>query len=393
MKITQVETFLCEAGWRPWAFIKITTDEGLVGWSDCTDAHGSPLGVLGVVEDLKQFLIGQDPREVEWLFWVIYGRTRQSVGGVTHKALGGIENALLDIKAKALGVPVFELFGGPVREEIPLYWTRCGTTRVRDFEHVGKPQMRTFEDVRKLGAEVRKSGFKALKTNIVILDEKPHIYMPGFSKSEGGPELGLTGKVATLLEKYIATLREAVGDEIDMMLDLNFNFKTGGFIKLGRMLERFNLDWLEIDSFDPVSLLQIKNSVKIPIASGENFMTARAYRPFFEKHAMDIVLIDAVWNGVLEAKKIADMAEVYEMQVATHGHHSPLGSFISANFAAITPNYKRMEIDVDVIPWQDEICTSPPEIENGVMMLPRKSGWGADINEEVLARHPWPPRV
>jgi len=141
MKITKIEDLHCDAGWRPWTFIKISTDEGLVGWSECSDSHGSPRGLEGVIKDLSQLLIGKDPRQVDKLYWLMYSRTRQSPGSIIQKGIGGIENALLDIKAKSLGVPVYELFGGPLRETIPLYWSHFATSRVRDAAAIGKPQM------------------------------------------------------------------------------------------------------------------------------------------------------------------------------------------------------------------------------------------------------------
>src|SRR5437867_4265473 len=110
MKITAVEALHCDAGWRPWTFIKIATDDGAIGWSECTDSHGSPRGIQGAVNDLAALLIGQDPRDVERLYWLLYSRTRQSAGSVIQKAIGGIENALLDIKAKDLGISVVVLF-------------------------------------------------------------------------------------------------------------------------------------------------------------------------------------------------------------------------------------------------------------------------------------------
>ena len=108
MKIKNIETLVCSAGWRPWSFIKISTSDGIVGYSECTESFGSIRGVLGAIEDLKHLLIGRDPRATEMLFWDMYRITRQSPGGAVQKAIGGIENALLDIKAKALGVPAWK---------------------------------------------------------------------------------------------------------------------------------------------------------------------------------------------------------------------------------------------------------------------------------------------
>src|SRR5215471_19128961 len=126
MKIARVEALHADGGWRPWTFVRIETDTGLVGWGECSD-NRSPYGIAGSVRDLASVLVGQDPRPVERLYWDMLRATRQNYGGVSFKAMAGIELALWDIKAKALGVPVYELFGGPLRDRMRLYWSHCGT--------------------------------------------------------------------------------------------------------------------------------------------------------------------------------------------------------------------------------------------------------------------------
>lgn len=390
MKIVKIETLHCDAGWRPWTFIKISTDEGLVGWSECSDSFGSPRGIEGIVKDLSPLLIGQDPRLAEKLYWQMHARTRESQGSIIQKAIGGIENALLDIKAKSLNVSVAELLGGPIREKIPLYWSHCGTSRVRASEIIKKEQIKSYEDVKKFGKEILASGFKAVKTNLAVLGDNPYIYAPGFFKSDGGPELNADRQIFLAIEKWVGALRDAIGNEIDIILDLNFNFKTEGYIKIGRMLEKFNLLWLEIDSHDPEALLQIKQSVKTPICSGESFYGARQYRPYFEKHAMDIASIDVIWNGFLQSKKIADLAELHEMNFTPHNFNAHLATFISAQFCALAPNLRLMEYDLDDVPWRDELFTNLPKIKDGFLQVPDGPGWGTEINEKVIHEHPWP---
>lgn len=391
MKITKIETLHCDAGWRPWTFIKISTDEGLVGWSECTDSFGSPRGIEGVVKDLTPLLIGQDPRSVEKLYWQMYSRTRLSPGGIIKKATGGIENALLDITAKALGISVYELFGGPVREKIPLYWSHCGTSRVRAWKIIGKPQIKSWTDVKELGKEISASGYKAIKTNIGVLDGEPHIYHPGFFKSEGGPELNVDRPTVRMVEKWVSALRNAVSDDIDIILDLNFNFKTEGYIKIGQMLEKYNLLWLEIDSYNPDALPQIRQATKTSVCSGESLYGAREFRPYFEKRAMDIASIDIIWNGFLQSKKIADLADLYEINITPHNYNGHLATFISAQFCALVPNLRVMEYDVDDVPWRDELFTNLPKIKNGYMDIPKGPGWGTEVNEKVIYEHPWQP--
>ncbi|RMF92025.1 MAG: mandelate racemase/muconate lactonizing enzyme family protein, partial [Nitrospinota bacterium] len=167
MKITQIKTLHCHAGWRPWTFVKIETDEGIVGYGECSD-NRTPHAIAGCVQDLSGLLIGRDPRPIEMIYWDLYRHTRQSPGGIAQKAIAGIDCALWDIKAKALGVPVYELLGGPTRDRVRLYWSHCGTYRARYGQHLGTPPIRTLSDIAELGREVVRRGFTALKTNIVI---------------------------------------------------------------------------------------------------------------------------------------------------------------------------------------------------------------------------------
>lgn len=390
MKIATVEVLHCDAGWRVWTFIKIVSDDGLVGWSECTDSHGSPRAIEGVIKDLQHLLIGKDPRQVEKIFWDLYSATRQSTGSVVQKAIAGIENALLDIKAKGLGIPVYELLGGPLRDTIRVYWSHCGTSRVRAADIVNQEPIRSLEDITAMAQEVKRRGFNAIKTNIALFGDKPHIYMPAFGKSEGGPELNADTKLMHDIEIYVASWRQGLGDDVDLILDLNFNFKTEGFIKIGRLLEKYNLLWLEMDTYDPRALRHIKDSIRIPVCSGENLYGVRGFRPYIENYAMDVVSVDVSWNGVLQSKKIADFAELYEMNVAPHNHHSHLGTFMTAHFAAAIPNVRILEVDIDDVAWKDEIVTVLPHIENGMLSLPKGSGWGIEVNEEAIKEHPWP---
>jgi L-alanine-DL-glutamate epimerase-like enolase superfamily enzyme len=390
MKVTQVETLHCDAGWRPWTFVKITTDEGLVGWSECTDSNGSPRGLAACVSDLSALVIGQDPRAVEKLYWDLYRATRQNTGGLVAKAIGGIENALLDVKARALGVPVYELFGGPLRDRLRVYWSHCGTTRARAWQIVGRPPLRTLDDVAALGREVVARGYSALKTNVVIPGDPPRVLMQGFRGGYGSTDQNISREVLGALEALIGTFRDAVGPQVDIILDLNFNFKIEGNRRIAQLLEPFDLLWLEIDTYDPRALLQVRQSTRIPICSGENLYTTRDFRPFFEAHAMDIAMVDVVWNGLAQSKKIADLAELYEMNVAPHNYYSHLATVISAHFGAIVPNLRILEVDVDDVPWKDELVTPVPEIRDGHLLLPAGPGWGVEVNEAALRAHPWP---
>jgi len=387
MKVASLETFLCDAGWRPWVFLKATTEDGLVGWAEITDSHGSPRGLVGIVEDLAPLVVGRDPRAVERIYWDLYRHTRQSPGSVIQKALAGIENALLDLKGKALGVPVHELFGGPTRETVPLYWSHCGTTRARAFEVTGTPKLASYDDVQALGREVVERGYRAFKTNIVVPGDEPQVLMPGFGAGGGAMR---AGEIADVLVRLLEAFRAGTGGVAQPVVDLNFNLEPEGILRVARALEPFDLLWLEVDLFDPGALAVVRSRAPMPICSGENLYTARGFRPYLEAGGMDVASVDVIWNGFHQAKKIADLAETFEVNCAPHNYYSHLATFIAAQWCAAIPNVRILEFDVDDVPWRDQLVTTLPEIRDGRISVPAGPGWGADVVEDVLAAHPWP---
>jgi L-alanine-DL-glutamate epimerase-like enolase superfamily enzyme len=389
MKIARVEAIHCDGGWRPWTFVRVETDDGLVGWGECSD-NRSPYGIAGAVQDLTPLLIGQDPRPVERLYWDMLRATRQNLGGVTHKAMAGIELALWDIKARALGVPVYELFGGPLRDRMRLYWSHCGTTRARLGHVLGTPPLRSYDDITALGKEVVARGFTALKTNMVIPGDPATVYFPGFASGINSTDGAPTVEILDAIERLIGTFRAAVGPKVGLCLDLNYNFRTEGVLRVAKLLEQFDMQWVEYDNWDPQALLQIKQSTSTRLASCESLVSTRQYRPFLELHAVDVAIIDVPWNGFSQAVQIGRMAEAYEINIAPHNYYSHLADLHSLHLCAVLPNVRIMEIDIDDVAWKADLVTKPPVIKDGHIFLPEGPGWGAEINEEVLRAHPWP---
>jgi L-alanine-DL-glutamate epimerase-like enolase superfamily enzyme len=387
VKVAALETRFCDAGWRPWVFVKATTHDGLVGWAEITDSHGSPSGLAGIVEDLAPLVVGQDARAVERIYWDLYRATRQSPGSVIAKAIGGVENALLDLKAKALGVPVYELFGGPTRDTIPLYWSHCGTTRARAWKATGTPKLASYDEVGALGREVVNRGYSAFKTNIVVPGEKPAVLMPGFGAGGGTLKAAeITEALVQLLDAFSA----GTDGRARPIVDLNFNLEPEGCLQVARALEPYDLLWLEVDLFDPAALAVVRQRAPMPICSGENLYGSRQFRPFLEAAALDVASVDVIWNGFRQAQKIADLAETFEVNCAPHNYYSHLATFIGAHWCAAIPNARILEIDVDDVPWRDELVTVRPEIANGELRVPAGPGWGVEVLEDVLAEHPWP---
>ena len=224
--IRSVETRHCDAGWRNYHFLRITTDDGVVGWSEY-DEHLGATGLTTVLEEMAPTLIDEPVEATERIRAKLVGKARQSFTGVMAMALGTIENALLDAKAKELGVPCFDLLGGAVREEIPVYWSHCGSYRISRPEFY--EPVETLEDVTALGEEVRDSQFSALKTNIFDFSgDEPTYWAPGFGQPFH-PSLTIEDSQIRELRRYLKALREGTGPEVDILLDLNYNAKPEGY--------------------------------------------------------------------------------------------------------------------------------------------------------------------
>ena len=215
----------------------------MVGYGDCStwrfdSSVKEAINYLG-----KNVVIGENPDNIEKLWWKMWDTTTRALGGITHRALAGIDNALWDIKGKRLGVPVYELLGGRYRDKIRLYWSHCGTHRVFRPKVVQKPKIDSYDGIKKLGMEVVEEGFTALKTNIFnpesLDDSGPGSYREGIGTVVMDKQ---TLKDAVHL---IRVFREAVGDEIDIILDAACRFNSTSAIKLARSLEPYDLLFLE----------------------------------------------------------------------------------------------------------------------------------------------------
>jgi L-alanine-DL-glutamate epimerase-like enolase superfamily enzyme len=388
MKVKGHEIFQCDAGWRIFSFLKLVTDDGIVGWSEFNESFGSP-GLSSAIEALMQSVVGMDPMQIELVNAVLGTKTTQSRGGIARQAIAAIENALLDIKGKALGVPVYQLFGGKLRDRIPVYWSHCGSYRLRNPDICGVPAVRTYDDMSRLGAEVKAQGFTALKTNVALdVDGRLIAYRPGFVVGKGFPERNWDAFISRSAAKTVEAFRAGCGPDVGIMLDLNFNYRTEGFRRIAEAVAPARLTWLELDVHDPQAIALLRRDAPCSIASGETLLERRDFRPYFDAYAFDVAIVDVVWNGFMESLKIAAMADVYDVNVAPHNFYGHLASTISAHFCAAVPNFRIMEIDIDGVPWRDDIVSAPPVIENGDFVLPTGPGWGVEVDEAGLRKHP-----
>lgn len=385
MKITAIKTFIVDGGFRPWTFVKVeTSDPGLVGWGDCSDWR-FPGPVVATVERYAEWVIGRDPMQAEAIWWDLAAYSVRHAGGIAWKAMAGIDNALWDIRGKALNAPVWQLLGGKMRDRLRLYWSHCGWTRARHAQRLGLPRVETSDDLRDLAQEVIERGYTAIKTSFFSLKDRPDAELPdNLFRSHPGDA---PPSVVRNAEAIVGTFREALGPDVGIALDVAFGFKLGGAIKLARALEPFELMWLETETLDPQALRLIRESTTTPICTGESLYGMHGYKPYLQLYAQDIIMPDLAWNGITMGKKIADMAHANDILFAPHNTHSPLTTLISASVAATVPNFFILEFDVDDAPWRDDIMTHPFEIENGYLKLSSRPGLGSDLIEGQLLKH------
>ena len=385
-RITDVTTLSCSAAWRNYYFVKVTTADGTVGWSEFDEGFGSP-GVGAVVQSLASRVIGQSTMQHERIREDLRGITRPGQGGVVGQALGAIENAMLDAKAKILGVPCYELLGGKVRDRLRVYWSHCVTWRAARRPHY-QPEITDIDGVRALAREVREKGFTGLKTNIFRYEEgKIKGFSPGFG-TPFEPGLNVEKHIVRGVNHHLSVMREAAGPEMDILLDLNFNAKTEGYLRFLRGIADQDLFWVEIDTLDAQALAYIRSQSPHPIASCETLIGVQEFLPFLRAQAIDVAIVDTPWNGVWQSMKIAAAAEAHEVNVACHNFYGHLCTMMNAHFCAAVPNLRIMEVDIDRIAWDHEIFTHVPEYVDGHLVMPDRPGWGTEPNEDAIRAHP-----
>jgi galactonate dehydratase len=373
MKITKISTLVVNARMRNWVLVKVETSEpGLYGWGEAT-LEWKTKAVVGAVEDLSALLIGKDPRRVEHL-WQVMHRQYFWRGGITNMtAISGIDQALWDIKGKEVGKPVCDLLGGPVRDTLRLY------------DHLGGGSMegmyKTFEP-EQFAERIHDSvarGFTAVKAMPIPVSDP--IESP---------------KALKYAARCVEAMRNAVGDEMDIMLDLHARTTPAAAIQFGRMLVDYNLYWYEEPCWPEHidGLVEVARALPFPIATGERLVGRWEFRELFEKRACAIAQPDVSHcGGISEARRIAAMAEPYMISVACHNPQGPVSTASSFHVGFATPNYLIQEVVRKDVPWRDEIVVSSTRVEGGTCYPPAAPGLGIDINEEEAARHPWQPEI
>jgi L-alanine-DL-glutamate epimerase-like enolase superfamily enzyme len=293
---------------------------------------------------------------------------------------------------------VYQLFGGALRTEIDLYWTHCGSFRVKSpdlFERLmNRERLIDLNGMQRLGKEVAASGFRAAKTNPILFNaDGATLLNPGFVP-EGLDHAGtISHEILVAIEAQMEAFRDGAGWSTELMLDVNFAYSPPSVAQLEACIRQFSLRWLEYDHRGAANLADLRQRMGLPLASLETIYECVGYRPYLEKMAVDIAVVDILWNGFSEAIRIANLCAVHGINVAPHNFYGPMADLIAANFSAVVPNLEIMEFEDDDVPWKYDLLTQPPIVVDGKMMLPAGAGWGADINETALKEHPWGGRA
>jgi galactonate dehydratase len=372
VKITRIGTLVVNARMRNWVLVKVETDQpGLYGWGEAT-LEWKTKGVVGSIEDLSVLLIGQDPRRVEHL-WQVMHRQYFWRGGITnYTAMSGIDQALWDIKGKEAGKPVCELLGGPVRETLRLY-DHLGGGSLEGMYKTGEPE--AFAELARASVARGFTAFKAMPIPVAELVE--------------------SASVLKKAERCVAAMRDAVGDAVDIMLDLHARTTPAAAIQFGRRLIDYNLYWYEEPCWPEHvdALVEVSRALPFPVATGERLVGRWEFRELLEKRAVAIIQPDVSHcGGISEARRIASMAETYAISVACHNPQGPVSTASSIHVGFATPNYLIQEVVRNDVPWRNDILVEPLRVE-GSVTAPTEPGLGIDINEAEAAKHPWQPEV
>jgi L-alanine-DL-glutamate epimerase-like enolase superfamily enzyme len=380
MKITDVQASVIGkqepwSGGSVWTFVRVYTDEGIVGTGECNSAAASASGfaVKEAILTMREFLIGQDPFNVGPLYERL--RRKGRYGGTTHPpiifAITGIENALYDIVGKALGVPVYQLLGGKYRDKIRLY-ADC---------HAGdEEEPQAYADK---ALEAVAEGYGAVKFDV---DHTGVGKLDPYNWTVGAKEM-------SHIIRLIEGIREGVGYEIDLAIDCHGQFDLPSAITLAKAVEPLRLLWLEepVPAENVAALAQVRASSSTVICTGENQYTRFEFMELFAHKATDIIMPDlAKAGGIAEGKRIAELADIHYIPIAPHNVSSPLGMMAACHVMAAVPNFLLLEFHGRDIPWWNDLCEGDkPFIEDGFMAVSERPGMGVELNDEVAKSLLW----
>ena len=362
MKVTQIKTFICHAYRTNWVFVKVITDSGLYGVGEATLEYREPT-VVQAIKELERYLVGKDPHNIE-AFWHDAYRDAYWRGGVVlMSALAGVEMALWDIKGKDLGVPVYQLLGGKVRDSVKCYANAW-------FAGAKKPE--EFAQKAKIAV---KNGFSGLKWDPF-----------------GKEYLNIDPKHLNEALDCIAAVKDAVGDQVHLIIEGHGRFNVPTAVRIGNALEKFGIPWFEepIPPDDKKGIAWVRSKIATPVSGGERLYSRFEYADYLRMECADFWQPDVSHaGGIMEVRKIAAMAESHYIPVCPHNPSGPVANAATLQLAACIPNFYLLETMANDIPWRADVSTEKVKFENSEMFIPDLPGLGIDINEEEIAKHPY----
>lgn len=361
MKIINVEAKVIGNPWKNWVLVKLTTDEGLVGWGDAT----TPMTyrpVLGAIEHLRNLCIGADPRQIESLWETLFTTLYLPDDGTLLSAMAGIETACWDILGKSLNVPLHQLLGGRVRDSVRAY---------ANGWYNGPRDPQVYADK---AAEVVALGYTALKFD----------------------PFGAAYRILDPYERQksldiVRAIRDAVGDKVDIMIEVHDRLTTVEAIRICRELEEFHPLWVEapVWSKDIAALLTVAEATALRIVAGERLTNLRDFADFLSTGRVDIIQPEYVeLGGIHRLRQVAALAEAYQGMIAPHNARCPISTAVNVHVDAATRNVFIQETFDDFhIKWSRELFDGIPKLENGSLIVSDVPGIGVSINEDLIERH------
>lgn len=366
MKIKDIKVFAVDCFRTNWVFVKVYTDEGIDGVGEATLEYKEK-ALFGAIEHIREYLIGKNPFQIEKHWHSIYRDAYWRGGAVLMSALSAVETALWDILGKALNVPVYQLLGGKVNDEVRIYVNGW-------FSGAKTPD------------EFAKKASDAVKRGITAMKWDPF----------GKAYLEISNKELNTAVECVAKVREAVGNDVDLLIEGHGRFNIPTAVKIARELAPFRPMFFEEpvppDNLD--ALKEVKDRSPIAIAAGERLYTRWDYKDMFDKMAADYIQPDISHaGGISELKKIAAEAESRYIPFAPHNPSGPVANAATLQLAASCPNFSILEIMYSDVDYRCDITNEQLVYHDGFMKIPDKAGLGIEINEEECLKHPYKPHT
>jgi galactonate dehydratase len=375
MKITDIEVLRMKAYTEPhnnWLFVRLHTDSGITGIGEGSLQY-KDAALAAEIESFGTYLCGKDPFQIEHIWTSLHRRVTWTGGAVTMSAISAIDLALWDIKGKALGVPVYELVGGKVRDRVPLYangWFTGGHPSAHGPQGGGSDEAAWYADQSRA---VVAQGYRCLK-----------VY------PFNGVQVITPERIARGVG-IVSAIRDAVGPNTEIAVDVRRRLNIWSARRVAHKLEPLDIAWLEepILFDNAAAMAAFARSIRVPVSTGEESYTRWEFRELLEQNAVGIIQPDICHaGGMSELRKIAAMAETYYVSVAPHNSNGPISTVASLHLDMSIPNCHMQELFLNSVDLYQEVLTNPLIIEDGYGAPPDGPGWGTDLDDAILARHP-----